>query len=139
MSFPIFSQNYDLGQKFDNTQSNFELVGISSKDNSKMYRFKEDFSTTVFSYTVDKFEIRVYNDIIVSLHFVLNPKDKTGRIPKTLIEKVKLKSGREPLIKGSKYYFDDESSKTVIFRQDIPDYGGDKIHTMTTSSKYLYK
>ena len=133
------SQNFDLGQKFDKVPDTFELIGISSKDTSKIYRFREKNLTTVFSYTVDKFEIRVHKKTIVSLHFVLNPKNKSSNVPTDLIDKVKTKSGREPLKKDSQYYFDDISSKTVIFRKNIPEYGGDKIHIVVTSSKYLYK
>ena len=70
---------------------------------------------------------------------MLNPENKTSNVPVDLIDKVKIKSGREPLKKDSQYYFDDISSKTVIFRKNIPEYGGDKIHTVVTSSKYLYK
>ena len=135
----VISQNFDLGHRFDKIPNTFELVGISSKDTSKIYRSKEKNPTTVFSYTVDKFEIRVHNKTIVSLHFVLNPKNKTSNVPVDLIDKIKTKSGREPLKEDSQYYFDDISSKTVIFRKNIPEYGGDKIHIVVTSSKYLYK
>jgi len=139
ISSVVYGQNYNIDQHLDKIPSSFELIGISSKDNSKIYRYKESFPTTVFSFDVDKYEIKIHKNIIVGLHFVLLPKDKNNNVPYTLIDKVSQKSGIKPIFKNSKYYFDDITSKTQIFRQYIPDYGGDRIHIMITSTKYLYK
>ena len=134
-----FSQGFNIGDSFNNTSETFDLIGISSKDNSRIYRYKGTFPSTVFSYTVDKFEIKVHKGLIVSLHFVLNPKDNTGVIPKSLIEQIKIKSGTDPTIKDSKYYFDEYTSRTVVYRDDLPQYGGDRIFIMVISKDYLYK
>lgn len=137
ISSTIYCQNFDLGETLNEIPETLKLIGISSKDNSKIYRFNQEFPSTVFSYEVDKFEIKIYQNTIVSLHFVLKPKDNTSNVPIELIEKVKLKSGNSPVLKDSKYFFDDISSKTIIFRKNIIDYGGDRIHILTTSTEYL--
>jgi len=134
---PVNGQNLDLGQKIEKVPNTFKLIGISSKDNSKIYRFIETFPTTVFSYSVDYFEVKIHENTVVSLHFVLRPKDKLNEVPIDLIEKIKLKSGHEPLKKDSKYFFDDISNKTVVARQNIPDYNGDKIHILVSLTDYL--
>lgn len=135
----IKAQNYEIGQKFNNSDPNFTLLGVSSKDNSKIYRYKQSFPTTVFSYNVAYFEIKAYNNKIVNLHFVLNPKDRSTSVPKDLIDKVKSKSGVMPVLKNNKYYFDDDISRTMIFRENKLEYGGDKIHVMVVSIDYLSK
>lgn len=132
-----YSQDLTLGNRLDKIPGYFELIGASSKDNSRIYSLKENSPSTIFSYSVDKYEIKIHKNIIVSMHFVLIPKDKGDNVPEDLINKVKLKGGREPIKKDSKYYFDDISSKTVILRAKIPEYGGDKIHIQVTLTEYL--
>ncbi len=132
-----YSQGVDLGDKFSSVASKFKLIGITSKDNSKIYRYTDIFPTTVFSYKVDKFEIKVLNDKIVSLHFVLIPVDNSNDVPLSLVKNIEQKSKRQAIKKGDKYFFDDISSKTIVFRKDMPEYGGDKIHIAVISTDYL--
>jgi len=133
------SQDYKINEGIEKLDEKFELIGVSSKDNSKIYLYKEKYPTTVFSYIVNRFEIKIYKNTIVGLHYVLEPKDNTGNIPKELINQISEKSGREPILKDSSYYFDDISSKTTIFRKQVSEYGGDKIHILISSTDYLYK
>lgn len=132
-----FCQDLTLGNRLDKIPDYFQLIGASSKDNSRIYRLKNNFPSTIFSYTVDKYEIKIHKNIIVSMHFVLLPKDKSQTIPDDLINRVKLKSGREPTKRNSNYYFDDISSRTVILRANMTEYGGDKIHIQVTLTEYL--
>jgi len=132
-----YSQGVDLGDKFSPVASKFKLIGITSKDNSKIYRYTDVFPTTVFTYNVDEFEIKVLNDIVVSLHFVLNPVDNNISVPQSLIKNIEQKSNCQPLKKGGKFYFDDVSSKTIVFRKEMSEYGGDKIHIAVISTTYL--
>ena len=126
----VFNQNLDIGNRIDKVPDTFDLIGKSSTDNSKIYRFNGVFPTTVFSHSVDKYEIKIHNQTIVSTHFVLLPKDQSEKVPSELIQKLKAKSGIDPVIKGSKYYFDDGKVRTVIHRKNEPLYGGDKIFVM---------
>ena len=135
----LYSQFYDIGDKIYSTPSNYQIIGISSKDNSKIYRYKDKFPTTVFSYTVDKYEIKIRDNTVVGMHFVLYPTDNNYNVvPESLINKIKIKSGNEPLKKGIKYYFDDGSTRTIVYRKNIPDYGGDRIFIYVVSTDYLF-
>jgi hypothetical protein len=136
----VASQSYNIGDKIDNIPSYFELLGVSSKDNSKIYRLKVNFPTTSFSYKVDKFEIKVWNNTIVTLHFVLFPKDtQINIVPLDLLEKIKAKSGTTYFQKESKFYFDENEVRTVVFRESLELYEGDRIHISVISSDYLYQ
>jgi len=132
--------DFNIGDKISDIPSYFTHLGTTASDNSKIYRINRNFESTVFSFTVYQFEIKIFENTIVALHFILNPKDSTSRsIPLSLVEQIKTKSGVQYIYKDSKYFFDEGPTRTIVSREDSPIYGGDKIHIMTISTKYLSK
>lgn len=133
-----FCQDYSLGNRMVKIPESWELVSISSKDNSKLYRLKGSAPSTVFAYNVDKFEILIHNNTIVTLHFILFPKDNGTSVPNDIINGVIRRSGEEPIKKDSRYYWSDNTSRTIIYRENSQSYGGDKIFIMVVWADYLY-
>ncbi len=135
----VFYQDYSLGNRMVKIPDSWELISISSKDNSKIYRLKGRAPSTVFSYTVDKFEIIIHNNTIVTLHYVLFPKDSGTSVPIDLINGVIRRGGEKPIIKDSRYYWSDNTSRTVIYRAKNQAYGGDRIFIQVVWADYLYR
>lgn len=134
------SKEFQIGDKIYEIPNNLELLGIASSDNSKIYRYTDDFPTTTFGYQVDKYETKIWNNTVVSFHFVLFPGQNniSANVPQKLLRDIESKSGTHYYLKETKYYFDESDTRTVVYRANTELYG-DRIHILVVSKSYLYK